>query len=198
MSITNLYPLSFDDRTKAWILSLLFSAIRDIAMMLAEPPSLSRPGGAYPTRISQLSKDSIAPVWTRVQSRLYMPIQNVEIMAQVAVRTQNKPIQKSLLRNNNESTSSPKPSDRGLRLEDLPVEIQEGVLDVLVGSLASTSSSAMERNHGMRNWGNAMRHPRRRQLSDLALVSKKWRRMVQERLYRHGETKMEPTNGVIY
>ena len=77
------------------------------------------------------------------------------------------------------------------RLEDLPIEIQEGVLDVLAGNLNSTSSSTIERNRGMRNWSNAMRHPRRRQLSDLSLVSKTWRRMIQERLYRHGMAGME-------
>ena len=75
-----------------------------------------------------------------------------------------------------------------IRLQDLPEEIQQGVLDSLMGNLSSTSSSAVVRSHGMRNWSNAMRHPRGRHLSDLALVSSSWRRMIQERLYRHGTT----------
>ena len=73
-----------------------------------------------------------------------------------------------------------------IQLSDLPAEIQENVLDILIGNLNSLSSSYTDRNSAMRNWSCAMRHPRRRQLSDLALVSQTWRHMVQQRLYRHG------------
>ena len=93
-----------------------------------------------------------------------------------------------------ESSPSPPqpPSDststttKQTRLQDLPEEIQQGILDSLMGNLSSTSSSAVVHNQGMRNWSTAMRHPRGRHLSDLGLVSKEWRRMIQERLYRHG------------
>ena len=67
-------------------------------------------------------------------------------------------------------------------IDDLPIEIQESILNHLAGSLGSPKSS-----HGARNWSNAMRHPRRKQLSDLALVSQTWRPLIQERLYRHSE-----------
>lgn len=67
-------------------------------------------------------------------------------------------------------------------LGDLPPELQESILDHVVGSLGTQKSSI-----GPRNWSNAMRHPRRRQLSDLALVSKTWRPLIQERLYRHSK-----------
>jgi len=83
--------------------------------------------------------------------------------------------------------SKPKPT----RLQDLPEEIQQGILDSLMGNLSSTSSSAVVRSQGMRDWSTAMRHPRGRQLSDLALVSKEWRRMIQERLYRHGRLSLD-------
>ena len=73
------------------------------------------------------------------------------------------------------------------QLSDLPAEIQENALDILIGNLNSLSSSYTERNLAMRNWNCAMRHPRRKQLSDLALVSQTWRHMVQQRLYRHGK-----------
>ena len=97
---------------------------------------------------------------------------------------------------NEPPTSSPPPQSpldpvsnktKPTRLQDLPEEIQQGILDGLMGNLSSTSSSAVVRRQGMRNWSTAMRHPRGRHLSDLALVSKEWRRMIQERLYRHGE-----------
>ena len=68
-------------------------------------------------------------------------------------------------------------------LTDLPEEIQQIILDVILGGLKSVS----EQKNGTRNWSNAMRHPRARELSNLALVTPPWRRMVQERLYRHSE-----------
>jgi hypothetical protein len=69
----------------------------------------------------------------------------------------------------------------------LPVEIQEGVLDYLFGYRVSTTSiSAMQiSGWGATNLGTAMRHSRRRELTELALVSPTWRDLVQQRLYRH-------------
>ena len=84
------------------------------------------------------------------------------------------------------SREAPDEGTRHPQLQDLPEEIQQGVLDILMGMLSSTSSSGLGRSHGMRNWSNVMRHPRGRHHSDLALVSRTWRRMIQERLYRHG------------
>ncbi|KAK2067850.1 hypothetical protein P8C59_001556 [Phyllachora maydis] len=67
-----------------------------------------------------------------------------------------------------------------LNLNDLPAEIHECVLDHLFGFRVSvTSKSSITR------WGTALRHSRRRELSELALVSRVWRVLIQERLYRH-------------
>ena len=74
---------------------------------------------------------------------------------------------------------------KATQLEDLPAEIQQHVLDMLIGNLSPTSPTSTDGSQGMRNWSNVMRHPRRKQLSDLALVSEAWCRMVQERLFRH-------------
>lgn len=68
-----------------------------------------------------------------------------------------------------------------VHLVELPVEVQEGVIDNLAGHMIGTSTAPC----GPRNWSTAMRHPRRKQLSDLALVSKTWRGLIQQRLYRH-------------
>ncbi|MCJ1294016.1 hypothetical protein MMC34_005573 [Xylographa carneopallida] len=87
------------------------------------------------------------------------------------------------------SREAPDEGTRHPQLQDLPEEIQQGVLDILMGMLSSTSSSGLGRSHGMRNWSNVMRHPRGRHHSDLALVSRTWRRMIQERLYRHVKIK---------
>ncbi|KAK4187454.1 hypothetical protein QBC35DRAFT_232624 [Podospora australis] len=68
----------------------------------------------------------------------------------------------------------------GIGLSDLPAEIHECILDHLFGFRVSpTSKSSITR------WGTAMRHPRRKELSELSLVSRAWRVLIQERLYRH-------------
>lgn len=72
-----------------------------------------------------------------------------------------------------------------VQLQDLPEEVQQGVLDIIMGTLSSTLSSVGDTSHGMRNWSNAMRHPRGKYVSELALVSRSWCRMIQERLFRH-------------
>lgn len=72
-------------------------------------------------------------------------------------------------------------------LKDLPLEIQEGIIDYTHGSLGSATTDGPGAGHAARNWSLAMRHPRRKQLSDLALVSRSWRKLVQERLYRHSK-----------
>ncbi|KAL8703844.1 MAG: hypothetical protein Q9201_002994 [Fulgogasparrea decipioides] len=76
-----------------------------------------------------------------------------------------------------------------VRLAELPVEVQEGVLDHLAGQLIAITHSPDAAPCGSRNWSTAMRHPRRKQLSDLALVSNIWRGLIQERLYRHIKVK---------
>ena len=73
-------------------------------------------------------------------------------------------------------------------LTSLPEEIQQRILDMLMGNLKPISPSATRENqaYGTRNWSDSMRHPRAKELTNLALVTPAWRRMVQERLYRHG------------
>ncbi|KAL8724839.1 MAG: hypothetical protein Q9166_007719 [cf. Caloplaca sp. 2 TL-2023] len=76
-----------------------------------------------------------------------------------------------------------------VRLTGLPVEVQEGILDQLAGHMLGITPASANMPCGSRNWSTAMRHPRRKQLSDLALVSKTWRALIQERLYRHIKVK---------
>lgn len=67
-----------------------------------------------------------------------------------------------------------------MSLNDLPTEIHECILDHLFGfRVSATSKSSITR------WGTALRHPRRKELSELSLVSGSWRILIQERLYRH-------------
>ncbi len=67
-----------------------------------------------------------------------------------------------------------------MSLNDLPTEIHECILDHLFGFRVSTTSKS-----SITRWGTALRHPRRKELSELSLVSAAWRILIQERLYRH-------------
>ena len=78
------------------------------------------------------------------------------------------------------------PASTQVNLNALPAEIHECVLDHLFGYRVSTSSkSSLGIPCVTKSWGTALRHSRRRELSELALVSDVWRILIQERLYRH-------------
>ena len=75
-----------------------------------------------------------------------------------------------------------------ITLNHLPLEIQDGIIGFIHGTLSSAVSDGVRIGSGITNWNRVMRHPRRKQLSDLALVSRTWRGLVQQRLYRHSES----------
>lgn len=74
-----------------------------------------------------------------------------------------------------------------LRFENLPVEIHDAILDHLFGERASTLTTTTPGKSSARSWSKALRHPRRKALSNLALISPIWRPLVQDRIYRHSE-----------
>lgn len=81
----------------------------------------------------------------------------------------------------------PCPTSRSsIQFEHLPFEIHEAILDHIFGERASASG-----NNGpgpcSRSWVKALRHPRRKALSNLSLISPLWRTLVQERIFRHSE-----------
>jgi hypothetical protein len=68
----------------------------------------------------------------------------------------------------------------------LPSEIHESILDHLFGFRVSASSkSSMALTSVTKSIGTMLRHSRRREVSDLTFVSKRWKDLVQARLYRH-------------
>ncbi|KAF7549152.1 hypothetical protein G7Z17_g6565 [Cylindrodendrum hubeiense] len=72
----------------------------------------------------------------------------------------------------------------------LPIEVHEAILDHLFGyRVSATSRSAMSVSCVTKSWGTALRHSRRRELTELARVSEVWRELVQQRLYRHVKLK---------
>ena len=70
-----------------------------------------------------------------------------------------------------------------LSLHDLPPEVQGKVLDFIFGDMHSVNAGSTSLRG--KSVSSLMRHPRRKAVSDLALVSCTWRDMVQERIYRH-------------
>lgn len=67
--------------------------------------------------------------------------------------------------------------------QDLPIEVLEVIVDHVVCQLGSTKSGTS--GSPARNWNAIMRHPRRKNVGDLALVSNVWRQLIQERIFRH-------------
>lgn len=78
-----------------------------------------------------------------------------------------------------------------LTFSRLPTEIHELILDHLFGIRASTVNTTSL----SRGWSTALRHSRRRQLSDVALISRNYRELVQRRLFKHSESfiRMSPS-----
>lgn len=68
-------------------------------------------------------------------------------------------------------------------LEDLPLEVQGRILDHIFGDMHSIYAGSTSLRG--KSVSSLMRHPRRKAVSDLALVSASWRELVQERIYRH-------------
>jgi hypothetical protein len=94
---------------------------------------------------------------------------------------EDKQLQESL-------TEQPEPSDPPrATFFDLPLEVQNKVIDFIFGDIHSVTGN----NHSLRgkNVSSLMRHPRRKAVSDFALVTKEWRVLVQERIFRHIKVK---------
>jgi hypothetical protein len=78
------------------------------------------------------------------------------------------------------------PYQSGVRFHDLPAEVHEAILDHLFGERVSALTMGAP-GKSARNWSRCLRHPRRKVLSDLALISPVWRVLVQDRIYRHSQ-----------
>lgn len=70
-----------------------------------------------------------------------------------------------------------------LQFVNLPMEIHELILDYLFGKMLAATPGRFP----VQNWSKALRHPRRKALSNLALICRLWTKLVQSRIYRHSE-----------
>lgn len=84
-----------------------------------------------------------------------------------------------------------------IRFEDLPIEIHEAILDHLFGERGSTFTTAVTGKLSAQNWTKALRHPRRKALSNLGLISPVWRPLVQDRIYRHSQFFIRVSGGKV-
>ncbi|KAI9376447.1 hypothetical protein BJX61DRAFT_365756 [Aspergillus egyptiacus] len=73
----------------------------------------------------------------------------------------------------------------GIQFEHLPIEIHDTIIDYLFGERTSTLKTAASGKTPAQSWSKSLRHPRRKALSNLALISPVWRVLVQDRIYRH-------------
>lgn len=78
--------------------------------------------------------------------------------------------------------------DARTRFVDLPIEIHEVILDYLFGERTSPVGAKTPGTPTV-SWSKAMRHPRRKVLSNLSLILRVWRPLVQDRLYRHSKSR---------
>ncbi|KAL2864353.1 uncharacterized protein BJX67DRAFT_361451 [Aspergillus lucknowensis] len=84
-----------------------------------------------------------------------------------------------------QSPETPLKGGSKIQFEHLPVEIHETILDYLFGERASALTTSSCVKSPARSWNKSLRHPRRKALSNLALISQVWRVLVQDRIYRH-------------
>lgn len=88
------------------------------------------------------------------------------------------------------STAGSNPSQgqeakRLTQFEDLPIEIHGQILDHLFGVRGLASGVKITGRRTAQRWSKAMRYQRREHIWCLALVSRTWRVLVQQRIYRH-------------
>jgi hypothetical protein len=144
-------------------------------------PTTARTLPLEPSKMDDMAEDIIPPV--RPKSTPFPQQEMLEGDIQCSHRLTDLDRLNDHSSQASQASHSPAPN---APLNELPIEIHECILDHLFGVRASASSrTAAGRTKVLRSWGTALRHSRRREVSELALVSKKWRHLIQDRLYRH-------------
>ncbi|RJE23751.1 hypothetical protein PHISCL_03891 [Aspergillus sclerotialis] len=71
------------------------------------------------------------------------------------------------------------------RFEDLPVELHEMILEIIMDSFMTAIKTKEGGKNARESWALARRYIGSTYFSNLALISRLWRHLVQSRLYRH-------------
>lgn len=170
------------------ITTKIYSSITATSSTLSSPGAAATPTALRAPSFSPKSSadDEVITPPTRPRST---PLQEQEELVDEAIslRLEDGTRHNSISLVGNQTVECPPSPSSKMVFDDLPVEINEVILDHLLGTRASTSSRALTpgSSAASRGWGTALRHSRRRERTDLALVSNTWRVLVQERLYRH-------------
>ncbi|ETI28911.1 hypothetical protein G647_01363 [Cladophialophora carrionii CBS 160.54] len=148
------------------------AAAQDLQGRHSVPPSkVSRSDVAFPLMTLRKRAPSVADALEQVG----------KTMGVLTIRGTDSPVQSTETADTSEfqdDTSRPPMS-----LSDLPLEVQGKVLDFIFGDMHSVYAGSTSLRG--KSVSSLMRHPRRKAVSDLALVSPTWRDLVQERIYRH-------------
>ena len=78
---------------------------------------------------------------------------------------------------------------------NLPFDLHEQILEQYFGPKVCVNCSSTTSDSSRRSWSRCPRFTRRRQMTDLALVCRSWRQLIQARIYRHSMLiTMQPSN----
>lgn len=149
----------------------MLSAMSPSHLISIDPLSNSSP----PTTLDSLHSSS---------SRTYGPFQEPD-HDDSSQSSQSQHQSESIDVEMSDSTAPSDPPSMSLQFDHLPTEIHEAILDHLFGVRGAALAAITATNSTASSWSKTLRHPRRKVLSDLALVSPIWRPLVQERIYRH-------------
>ena len=146
--------------------------------------SLARSPLSPPLSFPKVSRCTSAEVQIQDGPEFAVPPASSPIGTHLGVDTEMEDSHASLPEDGSRPQSRPE-----LRFENLPIEIHEAILDHIFGERASTVTANSPSKPSARSWSKALRHPRRKALSNLALISPIWRPLVQDRIYRHSESR---------
>lgn len=174
-------PSRMDDGVHTLHLTTIMTTASTPATPGPSTPTTVRTFPLDQVKISDLDEDIIPP--DRPKSTPFPQPDLLEGDIHCSLRLNGAERQDDLLIH---SLQTPQSSSSSSALNDLPTEIHEQILDNLFGVRSSASSrTTAGKSKALRSWGTALRHSRRREVSELALVSDKWRGLIQDRLYRH-------------
>lgn len=77
------------------------------------------------------------------------------------------------------------------RFEDLPVEIHEMILEIIMDCFITSIKTKEAGKNARESWWSARQYIGSMYFSNLALISRLWRHLVQSRLYRHGMSSLD-------
>lgn len=133
-----------------------------------------------------------APVEEPISSQREVVTTTTEIQVpEIAQLTISAPVDDSSIRSLPESTPPTSPEETSevktprCLLVTLPNELHDMILENIFGDCPSGFPLETTGRDTLEGWQVALRHPRRKELSNLALVCRQWTYLVQSRIYKN-------------